>query len=62
MAGKFSRKVVRPAVDTEAVRLLRDNPARYFEKERGRDRVPFGFAISEGARAKAESEAAEAGE
>ena len=47
MAGKYSRKVVRPAVDTEAVKLLRDNPTGYFEKEHSGDRLPFGFAVSE---------------
>ncbi|HXO51121.1 MAG TPA: hypothetical protein VN888_08845 [Mycobacterium sp.] len=34
-------------MDSEAVKLLRDNPTGYFEKERSRDRLPFGFAVNE---------------
>lgn len=45
MERKSSKKVVRPAVNAEAVKLLRDNPTGYFEKERHHD-LPFGFAAS----------------
>jgi hypothetical protein len=44
--GKEDGKVVRPAVDYEAVKLLRDNPKRYAEKEKKESgkKVPFGFS------------------
>lgn len=45
VARKSSKKVVRSAVNVEAVKLLRDNPTGYFEKERHRT-MPFGFAVS----------------
>jgi hypothetical protein len=45
VARKSSKKVVRSAVNVEAVKLLRDNPTGYFKKERHRS-VPFGFALS----------------
>jgi hypothetical protein len=41
---KSSKKVVRSAVNVEAVKLLRDNPTVYFEKERHHT-MPFGFAV-----------------
>ena len=40
--GKDNTKVVRPAVDYDAVKLLRDNPKDYFE-EKDRPTLPFGF-------------------
>lgn len=43
MERKNSKKVVRAAVNAEAVKLLRDNPTSYFEKERHHEQ-PFGFA------------------
>lgn len=36
-------KVVRPALDYDAVKLLRDHPEDYFESE-AHGKLPFGFS------------------
>jgi hypothetical protein len=45
MTEKKPRRIVRPAIDVQAVRLLESDPDRYFKNRRKVE--PFGFAKSD---------------